>query len=153
MNDVGGYIILNKNTSYVIKLFMLISFVILIFLIIISQLKYKKYYQTIGQVIEYENDFYLSLYLTPYQLDIIKDNNILFIDDYEYDYDIKFIDDEYLISNDYTNYVKVVLDIKIKEKDKILNNLLEIKVLESDKKLFYYVKDYFEKGLENEKNK
>lgn len=150
MSDINSYIILNKKTKFIINFFIYISILVFLSLIVVSNFKYKKYYQTIGQVIKNENAYQLSLYLCPYQLNIIKNNNKLTIDNLEYTYNINHIADEYIIFNDYNKYLKVILDIDLKEKDKIINNTLQVKILESNKKIFYYVKEYLKKGRLNE---
>ena len=146
MNEIDSYIIENRKIGFVIKVFIIISIIIFVSLIILSGLRYKKYYQTIGIVIRDENKYKLTLYLDPYKLKIIKNNNVLIIDDLEYKYTINYINNEYVISNNYTNYLNVVLDIELKKEDKIENNILQVKVLESNKKIFYYLKDYLKKG-------
>ena len=146
MNEIDSYIIENRKIGFFIKVFIIISIIIFVSLIILSGLRYKKYYQTIGIVIRDENKYKLTLYLDPYKLKIIKNNNVLIIDDLEYKYTINYINNEYVISNNYTNYLNVVLDIELKKEDKIENNILQVKVLESNKKIFYYLKDYLKKG-------
>ena len=147
MNEIDSYIIENRKISFVINLFIIISIMIFVSLIMLSSLKYKKYYQTTGIVIRDENKYNLTLYLDPYKLKIIKNNNVLIIDDLEYKYTINYINNEYKISNNYTNYLNVVLDIELKQEDKIENNILQVKVLESNKKIFYYLKDYLKEGV------
>lgn len=147
MNEIDSYIIENRKISFVINLFIIISIMIFVSLIMLSSLKYKKYYQTTGIVIRDENKYKLTLYLDPYKLKIIKNNNVLIIDDLEYKYTINYINNEYKISNNYTNYLNVVLDIELKQEDKIENNILQVKVLESNKKIFYYLKDYLKEGV------
>ena len=146
MNDIRSYMIINKNASFIINFLIIISIIFLFSFILICQFKYKKYFYTLGQVIENENKYQLVLYLTPYKINIIKNNNRLIIDDFEYEYSIVFIENDYIISSDYNNYLKVVLDIKLRKKDMISNNILQVKILESNKKIFYYLKDYFVKG-------
>jgi len=152
MNNINSYIILNRKTKFITNIFILISIIIIIALLLITQLKYKKYYQTNGQVIKENNIYQLSLYLDPYKLKIFKNNNKIIINEKEYIYNIKSISDEYIISNDLKNYVKVILDINLNKEDKIVNNILNLKILESNKKIIYYLKDYFKKGVNNEKN-
>jgi len=145
MNDINSYIIINRKTSPFFILFNIISFIIFFSLIIILNLYFTKNYKTYGQVVK-DNTYKLLLYLSPYQLNIIKKNNKLTIDDLEYTYYIESISNEYVISNDNDYYLKVILDINLKEEDKIINNFLEVTIFESKKKLFYYLKDYFMEG-------
>lgn len=147
MNDIYGYIIINRKTKLVTNVFVFVSILIIASLIIVSQFKYVKYYRTYGQVINDSNKYQLALYLNPYYLNVIKSNNNLKIDNINYEYKISYIGSEYVISNNCNNCLMVVLDIDLKNEDKIINNMLNIEVLESDKKLFCYVKYYFLKGV------
>lgn len=141
MSDIMGYIILNKKTNFIIKLFISISITIFVTFIILSQINYTKYLKINGYVLENDNKYQLSLYLSPYELKIINNTNKLIIDKKEYEYKIDYVAKEYIILNN-KNYINVVLDIDLNEKDKIVNNILNLKIKESDKKLFYYIKDY-----------
>lgn len=151
MNNIKSYIILNKNSNLITKLFIFISLLIVIAILTIFQIKYSKYYQTVGQVIEENNTYQLSLYLDPYKLKILKNNNKIIIDKEEYFYDIKYIDNKYLISDNLDNYINVILDVNLKKKDRIVNNILDVKILESNKKIICYLKDYLKKGVAYEK--
>lgn len=151
MNNIKSYIILNKKTNLITKSFLLISLIIVITILIIFQIKYIKYYQTIGQVIEENNVYQLNLYLDPYKLKILKNNNKLIIDNEEYFYSIKYIDNKYLISDNLDNYINVILNVNLKKKDRIVNNILKVKIQESNKKIIYYLKDYLKKGVGYEK--
>lgn len=146
MNDIRSYILLNRKTNFIIKLFIIISIIMFITALVISQFKYEKYLKLIGQVVVEEKNYKLSLYLNPYQLDIIKKNNKLVIDNLEYIYSIDYIASGYIITDNCNNCLNVVLDINLKKKDEIVNNVLQVKVLESNEKLFYYLKRYFKKG-------
>lgn len=145
MNDIKSYIILNRKTSYVINFFLLISFIILIALIMISQFKYQKYYETTAQVIKDNNQYQLTLFINPYKINVLKNNNKIIIDDYETFYKIEYISNEYFINNN-NYYLQIKLKVNLKDKDKIVNNILQVKFLESNKKIIYYLKDYLKKG-------
>lgn len=147
MNDINTYIILNRKINLTIKLFIIISFVIFISLVFVLNIKYKKYFQTSGQVIYIDNSYHLVIFLSPDKLNVIKNNDSIIIDNFGYNYKINSISNDYIISEDFNNYLEVKLDINLKEKDKINNNILEVKFLESNKKLFYYLKEYLKEGV------
>lgn len=136
-----GYIILNKKINFIIKLFISISITIFVTFIILSQINYTKYSKINGYVLENDNKYQLSLYLSPYELKIINNTNKLIIDKKEYEYKIDYVAKDYIILNN-KNYINVVLDINLDEKDKIVNNIINLKIKEANKKLFYYIKDY-----------
>lgn len=142
MNSIQSYIILNRKTNNITKFIIYLIILMFIFFLFLMHLKYTKYYTTVGQVIN-ENDYYQLLVYVPIdKLKIIKENQSLFINNIKYNYKISYIYDYYTISNQVDNYIKVILDIKLEAKDKIVNNLINIKIVESKEELFYYLKKY-----------
>lgn len=142
MNSIQSYIILNRKTNNITKFIIYLIILMFIFFLFLMHLKYTKYYTTVGQVIN-ENDYYQLLVYVPIdKLKIIKENQSLFINNIKYNYKISYIYDYYTISNQVDNYIKVILDIKLENKDKIVNNLINIKIVESKEELFYYLKKY-----------
>lgn len=143
MNNVNSYIILNKNTNKIIKLFIITSLFIVLLLILTLNIKYKKYYYLYGQV---DNNYRLILYCDIKYLEVIKKSNKVVINNNTYNYKILSIDTNYTILNNTNNYIQLVIDINLNSEDKITNNILKLKVLVSNKKLFYYLIDYIKKG-------
>ena len=143
MNNVNSYIILNKNTNKLIKLFIITSLFIVLLLILTLNIKYKKYYYLYGQV---DNNYRLILYCDIKYLEVLKKNNKVVINNNTYNYKILSIDTNYTILNNTNNYIQLVIDINLNSEDKITNNILKLKVLVSNKKLFYYLIDYIKKG-------
>ncbi len=143
MNNVNSYIILNKSTNKLIKLFIITSLFIILLLSLTLNIKYKKYYYLYGQV---DNNYRLILYCDIKYLEVIKKNNKVVINNNTYNYKILSIDTNYTILNNTNNYIQVVIDINLNSEDKITNNILKLKVLVSNKKLFYYLIDYIKKG-------
>lgn len=143
MNNVNSYIILNKNTNKIIKLFIITSLFIILLLSLTLNIKYKKYYYLYGQV---DNNYRLILYCDIKYLEVIKKNNKVVINNNTYNYKILSIDTNYTILNNTNNYIQLVIDINLNSEDKITNNILKLKVLVSNKKLFYYLIDYIKKG-------
>lgn len=143
MNNVNSYIILNKSTNKLIKLFIITSLFIILLLVLTLNIKYKKYYYLYGQV---DNNYRLILYCDIKYLEVLKKNNKVVINNNIYNYKILSIDTNYTILNNTNNYIQVVIDINLNSEDKITNNILKLKVLVSNKKLFYYLIDYIKKG-------
>lgn len=143
MNNVNSYIILNKSTNKLIKLFIITSLFIILLLVLTLNIKYKKYYYLYGQV---DNNYRLILYCDIKYLEVIKKNNKVVINNNTYNYKILSIDTNYTILNNNNNYIQLVIDINLNSEDKITNNILKLKVLVSNKKLFYYLIDYIKKG-------
>lgn len=143
MNNVNSYIILNKSTNKLIKLFIITSLFIVLLLVLTLNIKYKKYYYLYGTV---DNNYRLILYCDIKYLEVLKKNNKVVINNDTYNYKILSIDTNYTILNNTNNYIQLVIDINLNSEDKITNNILKLKVLVSNKKLFYYLIDYIKKG-------
>ena len=143
MNNVNSYIILNKSTNKLIELFIITSLFIILLLVLTLNIKYKKYYYLYGQV---DNNYRLILYCDIKYLEVLKKNNKVVINNNTYNYKILSIDTNYTILNNTNNYIQLVIDINLNSEDKITNNILKLKVLVSNKKLFYYLIDYIKKG-------
>lgn len=147
MNSIEGYIIQNRKTNEINKLFILISLLIFFSVSVILNMKFAKYMSLNGLIIKEQEVFQVKLYLTPYQLKIIKNNNEIIIENKKSKYKINHISENYILSNTNKNYLEVVLDVELDKKEKIVNNIVDIKILESKKEIFYYVKNYLMKGL------
>jgi len=100
-----------------------------------------------GEVVEYNDNYKLALYINPYKTNFIKNNNSLIIDNKYYEYKIDFIEKDYIISESMNQYIKIYIDIDLKSSDKINNNILQVKILESDQKIICYLKNYIKKGV------
>ena len=133
MNNVNSYIILNKSTNKLIKLFIITSLFIILLLVLTLNIKYKKYYYLYGQV---DNNYRLILYCDIKYLEVLKKNNKVVINNNTYNYKILSIDTNYTILNNTNNYIQLVIDINLNSEDKITNNIFKLKVLVSNKKLF-----------------
>ena len=133
MNNVNSYIILNKSTNKLIKLFIITSLFIVLLLVLTLNIKYKKYYYLYGQV---DNNYRLILYCDIKYLEVLKKNNKVVINNNTYNYKILSIDTNYTILNNTNNYIQLVIDINLNSEDNITNNILKLKVLVSNKKLF-----------------
>ena len=147
MNNISSYIIINRQTKHLIKFYIYISLIVFVSLILILNIKYKKYFQTKAIVINDNVNYNLNIYLSPNKINIIKSNNSIIIEDKEYNYKIKSISKDYILSNDFNNYIEIILEVNLNKKDKINNNILEVKLIENDQKLFYYLKDYLKEGV------
>lgn len=146
MNNIDSYIILNKNSGILVKTFIFLSLFIIFVLIFLLQCKYRKYYNTIGQVIKNNNIYQIVTYIPVEKMNIIKSKNKLIIDKKEYNYKIDSIDSNYIIDDNLKKYIKVIININLKNEDKIVNNIINLKFEENNKKIIYYLKEYLLKG-------
>ena len=91
-------VILNKtNKKYILIYITIIMMLIIIFIYISLNYKYEKKYYTTGQVIIYDNKYYIKTYIEEDKINIIY-NNLIFDND-NTKYKIKSLGDEYFINN------------------------------------------------------
>lgn len=147
MNSIEGYIIQNRKPNSINKLFILTSLLIFFSVGVILNMKFAKYISLNGLIIKEQEIFQLKLYLTPYQLKIIKNNDKIIIENKKTKYNINHISENYILSTTNKNYLEVVLDVELDKKEKIVNNIVDTKILESEKTIFYHIKNYLMKGL------
>ena len=146
MNNIDSYIILSKCSNSFVKCFIFVSLFIILTFIVLLHCEYKKYYNTIGQVVNNNNVYQMVTYIPIEKMNIIKNNNKLIIDKKEYYYKIKSIDNNYIINDNYEKCLEVLIDLNLNDDDKIVNNILNIKFEKSNKKIICYLKEYLMKG-------
>ncbi len=113
----------------------------LIFIIIFGTfIKFSKYENTIGIV----NGNTLTVLLEPNKLNNIK--NKLFIKNKQYEFKVKSISKDYVISNN-KNYYELILDLDLDEEYKINNNILEISIELEKTTLLKEALKFFKKGM------
>lgn len=115
---------------------------VLLLLISLFIFKYKSYYQTKAIVSYIDNEYYLQLIMPTEKVDNIISNKILVIDKQKYSYKINSISEELKIDNNFQNYQIIYIKINIEEKKKINNYVLNVRILENDKAIIYYLADY-----------
>lgn len=103
----------------------------------------KKYYTT-GQVIIYDNKYYIKTYIEEDKINIIY-NNLIFDND-NTKYKIKSLGDEYFIFNN-KKYYEVNLLFDLDYKYLINNNILELYFIEEKTTLFKSFINKIKKGM------
>lgn len=127
--------IINKKTSKVIifwLLFLIISFVL--FIIISLKYEYNIYNSYFGYIKKIDNSFYTIVYIQKDKISELSTSTLL-VDDLEYDFEIVSISDEYFVNDNELCY-EVILNLNLKEKYLIENNIINI-ILKNDKTTIY----------------
>lgn len=136
---IDGYIIMNRKSNLIIKVF-IFNICIVIILVIwgINTFEYQKKLKFHSRISNF-NSYYLLEVLVPIKevSQVIKENKLL-IDDISYDYEINDID-EVLIVEKNVNYQKIYLLVNDLDNTYKINNLiLDIKIPVSKKKIIKY---------------
>ena len=127
--------IINKKTSKVIilwLLFLIISFIL--FIIISLKYEYNIYDSYFGYIKKIDNSFYTIIYIQKDKISELSTSTLL-VDDLEYDFEIVSISDEYFVNDNELCY-EVILNLNLKEKYLIENNIINI-ILKNDKTTIY----------------
>lgn len=127
--------IINKKTSKAIilwLLFLIISFIL--FIIISLKYEYNIYNSYFGYVKKIDNSFYTIVYIQKDKISELSTSTLL-VDDLEYDFEIVSISDEYFVNDNELCY-EVILNLNLKEKYLIENNIINI-ILKNDKTTIY----------------
>ncbi len=127
--------IINKKTSKVIilwLLFLIISFIL--FIIISLKYEYNIYNSYFGYIKKIDNSFYTIVYIQKDKISELSTSTLL-VDDLEYDFEIVSISDEYFVNDNELCY-EVILNLNLKEKYLIENNIINI-ILKNDKTTIY----------------
>ena len=127
--------IINKKTSKVIilwLLFLIISFIL--FIIISLKYEYNIYDSYFGYIKKIDNSFYTIVYIQKDKISELSTSTLL-VDDLEYDFEIVSISDEYFVNDNELCY-EVILNLNLKEKYLIENNIINI-ILKNDKTTIY----------------
>jgi hypothetical protein len=129
-----------SNMSFIKKYLIILGFIIILFYVILFEVKYtKKYYYNITI-----KDNYGYLYIKKEMLDQIY-NKKMFFKDEEIKYEIINISDD-LYQEEYV-YKELVINLFIDKKYLIDNNILSITYEIGNQRLITELKKYIEKGI------
>lgn len=136
---IDSYIIMNRKSNLIIKIFVFnICIVIILIIWGINALEYQKKLNFHSKISNF-NSYYLLEVLVPVKevSQVIKKNELL-IENISYDYKINNISDDLIVENN-INYQKIYLLVNnLDEKYKINNLILDIKIPVSKKKIIKY---------------
>ena len=125
----SAYYVINKKNNKIVKWWLLIVSFILIIVISISLFyEYKIFSTHQGIIKNINNNYYVTMYLKEPELKQFNQKK-MYINNKEVSKKILEISDEYEIT-ELGNFRLITIDTKVKNKDKINNNIIEIKLLE-----------------------
>lgn len=136
MLNVNDYLLQYKRKLPNILLIwtIILTFIIVFIVIINNTFKLKNYYQLNGIV----KDSYLSILMPIYDINSIVNNDIIYIDNIKYSYKIKEIDVE-IIQEGTVFYQKIFLDVDLKDKNFIDNNVIKVKFVIKEMTILEYI--------------
>ncbi|MGN1342111.1 MAG: hypothetical protein ACI4VL_02645 [Bacilli bacterium] len=136
---IDSEIILQRKVGPLIYVYIMIIIVIMLSLIIVFIiLHYKTYYNVKGIVTSDENHYYIKIYVPLDNIKYLINNNIIKINNKEYEYKIISLDSEYFTDNTIT-YQIVMIEVNIPSIYKFNNLNLELKFLKEDKRIIDYI--------------
>lgn len=138
MLDINDYLLqYERKIPNILLLWTIIGAFIIIFGLIISNtVKINDYYQINGIV----KDQYLSVLVSIDELKTVTENDNLYIDDIKYNYTIERIGEE-IIQDSNVFYKELFLDVDLKNKNFVDNNVIKIKFIAKEKTIFKYIFD------------
>lgn len=136
---IDSEIILQRKVGPLIYVYIMIIIVIMLSLIIVFIiLHYKTYYNVKGIVTSDENHYYIKIYVPLDNIKYLINNNIIKINNKDYEYKIISLDSEYFTDNTIT-YQVVMIEVNIPSIYKFNNLNLELKFLKEDKRIIDYI--------------
>ena len=136
---IDSEIILQRRVGPLIYVYIMIIIVIMLSLIIVFIiLHYKTYYNVKGIVTSDENHYYIKIYVPLDNIKYLINNNIIKINNKDYEYKIISLDSEYFTDNTIT-YQVVMIEADIPSTYKFNNLNLELKFVKEDKRRIDYI--------------
>mgnify|MGYP003304067771 CR=1 FL=1 len=139
---INSYIILNRKTSFISKLFLFIVLSLILLVIWgINTFYYQNYLKLHSQILYFNPNYYLEVLIPVKEVNQITKQNKIIIEDKTYNYSIyKIISDVEYIDN--TNYLKILLRIDNLDISYLVNGYqTDIKILKDKKKIIDYFKE------------
>lgn len=136
---IDGYIIMNRKTNLIIKMFVLnISIIIILVIWGVNTFYYQSYFHIHSKLINFNSYYLLEVLIPEEEVNQITEGNVLLIGDKVYNYSVYNISDS-ITYQDNVNYIKLYLDVYcLDEKYRINNYRLDIKIPKENKKIINY---------------
>ena len=139
---IDSYIILNRKTNFIIKVFIFNILIIGLFVIWgINTFYYQTSFLLHSKILNFNSYYFLEVLIPVKEVNEITKQNKIIIDGEFYDYQVYKINSDVLYEN-YTNYQKVYLEvIDLKEKYRKNGYQMDVKILGKKKKIIDYLKE------------
>ena len=139
---IDSYILLNRKTPLIIKLFIL-NFIILLLHVIwgINTLFFHSYIQIHSKFLNFESFYYLEVLIPVKEVKQITEQNQIIIDSQKYNYKVYKIENN-VVYKDNQNYQKLYLEVLNLDESYMINGYeLDVKILKEKKKIIDYLKE------------
>lgn len=139
---INSYIILNRKTSFFIKIFILNIFILIIFVIWgINTFYYQKYIQIHSHILYFDSYYYMKVLVPVKEVNQITKQNQIIIDSKKYNYKIYKLDNNITYINK-INYQYIYLKILNLDESYMINGYeMDVKILKEKKKIIDYLKE------------
>lgn len=136
---IDGYIIMNRRTNLIIKMFVFnISIIIILVIWGVNTFYYQSYFHIHSKLINFNSYYLLEVLIPEKEVNQIINKNVLLIGDQVYNYSVYQVSNN-IVYRDNINYIKLYLDVfYLEEKYKINNYQIEIKIPAYNKKIINY---------------
>lgn len=136
---IDGYIIMNRKTNLIIKMFVLnISIMIILVIWGINTFYYQSYFHIHSKLVNFNSYYLLEVLIPEEEVSQIIKENVLLIGDKVYNYSVYKVSDSIIYQNN-INYIKLYLDVYCLEKKYKINSYrLDIKIPKEKKKIINY---------------
>lgn len=139
---IDSYIILNRKTTLIIKIFFINIFLIGIIVIwSINTFYYQTSFQGHSKILNFNSFYYLEVLIPVKEVNQITKQNQIVIDKKIYNYQVYKIDPDVVYENT-INYQKVYLEVIDLEEEYQKNGYqIDVKILKEKKKIIDYLKE------------
>ena len=139
---INSYIILNRKTPFIMKLYIFIILSLTLFVIwSINTFYYQTFTQFHSKILKFNSFYYLEVLIPTKEVKQITSQNQIIIDSKKYNYKIYKIDANITYKNK-QNYQKIYLEILNLEEDYLINGYqVDVKFFKERKKIIDYFKE------------
>lgn len=139
---INSYIILNRKTSFIIKLFLINILILIIFVIWgINTFYYQTFIQLHSKLLYFDSNYYMEVLVPVKEVKEITNKNKIIIDSKEYNYTIYKIDNNIEYINQ-ENTQKLYLQILNLDETCLINGYeVDVKFLKEKKKIIDHLKN------------
>lgn len=145
---INSYIILNRKTSFVIKLFLINILILIIFVIWgINTFSYQIFFQFHSKILYFDSFYYIEVLVPVKEVNQITKQDQLIINSKIYNYQIYKTGSNCEYKNG-ENYQKIYLEIFNLDENYLIDGYeLDVKILKEKKKIINYLKNKEEEIL------
>ena len=139
---IDSYMILNRKTSFIIKIFLIFIVLLIIFVIWgVNTFNYTTFIQLHSRILYFDSYYYVEVLTPVKEVKQITEQYEIVIDSKKYNYKIYKINPNVEYINN-INYQKVILKVLNLDETYYINGYeMDVKILKEKKKIIDYLKD------------